>query len=49
MNATWGDQALDSLIKIVSDAGKKQGIGDYRPQKGGNFGRFEILEAKEVV
>ena len=49
MNATWGDQALDSLIKIVSDAGKKQGIGDYRPQKGGNFGRFEILEAKELV
>ena len=40
---------MDELIKIVSYAGKKQGIGDYRPQKGGNFGRFDVVDAKEIV
>ena len=48
MNATW-KEPMDALIKIVSDAGKKQGIGDYRPQKGGNFGRFDVVDAKEIV
>ena len=47
MNATW-KEPVDALIKIVSDAGKKQGIGDYRPQKGGNFGRFDVIDIKEL-
>jgi len=28
--------------KILEDAGKKIGIGDFRPQKGGPFGRFLV-------
>ena len=46
-NSLQGTSTLDVLTKILSDAGKKQGIGDYRPQKGGSFGRFDITNAKE--
>ena len=46
-NSLQGTSTLDVLTKILSDAGKKQGIGDYRPQKGGSFGRFDITDAKE--
>ena len=46
-NSLQGTNTLEVLTKILSDAGKKQGIGDYRPQKGGSFGRFDITNAKE--
>ncbi len=46
-NSLQGTSVLDVLTKVVSDAGKKQGIGDYRPQKGGSFGRFDVTNAKE--
>ena len=33
----------DSLIRdVLADAGAKVGIGDFRPEKGGWFGRFVI-------
>lgn len=35
---------FDILKKIVVDAGKYYGIGDYRPE----FGLFEVLEFKKV-
>lgn len=28
---------------ILGDAGKRAGLGDYRPQRGGPFGRFQIV------
>lgn len=33
---------VDSVHEILSDAGKRAGLGDFRPQKGGPFGRFLI-------
>ena len=46
-NSLQGTSTLELLTRVLSDAGKKQGIGDYRPQKGGSFGRFEVTNAKE--
>ena len=46
-NSLQGTSTLEVLTRVLSDAGKKQGIGDYRPQKGGSFGRFEVTNAKE--
>lgn len=43
----------DSIIptkdvhQVLSDAGKRSGLGDYRPQKGGPFGRFIVTSWKE--
>lgn len=39
---------LESVHEIVGDSGKRAGLGDYRPQKGGPFGRFQITEWKEL-
>lgn len=35
----------DSVVRAVQAAGKRAGLGDYRPEKGGRFGKFtaEIL------
>ena len=46
-NSLQGTSTLELLTRVLSDACKKQGIGDYRPQKGGSFGRFEVTNAKE--
>ena len=46
-NSLQGTSTLELLTRVLSDAGKKQGCGDYRPQKGGSFGRFEVTNAKE--
>jgi hypothetical protein len=35
--------SADILVKILADAGMRVGVGDYRPQKGGPFGRFQII------
>lgn len=43
------DQELFSaalLRQLVDDAGKKVGLGDYRPAKRGPFGRFVVVEWK---
>lgn len=40
------DPALVSekeILTYAEEAGQKIGIGDYRPQRGGWFGRFEIV------
>ena len=49
MTASFNNDGLNAIVSILADAGKKQGIGDYRPQKGGNFGRLEITDAKEII
>lgn len=33
---------VDSVHSILCDSGKRAGLGDFRPQKGGPFGRFQI-------
>lgn len=35
---------LDLAYDILADAGRKVGIGDFRPDKGGPFGRFRIVK-----
>ena len=32
------------LIEIANDAGRRMGIGDFRPQKNGPFGRFVVRQ-----
>jgi len=39
---------LDDVHQILNDSGRRSGIGDFRPQKGGPFGRFNIVKWKEV-
>ncbi len=43
------DEILDSsnVHEILTDAGRRVGIGDYRPQRGGPFGRFIVTTWKE--
>lgn len=40
----FGTDPRTLLIPILEDAGNRIGVGDYRPQKGGWFGRFRIVE-----
>lgn len=36
------DLPIEVLKEVLDLAGRRVGIGDYRPQKGGPFGRFNI-------
>ena len=36
-------EMLDTLKEVLADAGRRIGIGDYRPARGGPFGRFEVV------
>jgi hypothetical protein len=40
------DGVIESLGSIITEAGRRIGIGDYRPQKKGPFGRFELVSLK---
>ena len=44
------EEELDSdvLKEILEHAGKRVGIGDFRPEKGGSFGRFHVTEWKKA-
>lgn len=33
---------VDSLHQLISDAGRRAGIGDFRANKGGPFGRYKV-------
>jgi len=37
------------LREVLRFAGVQNGLGDYRPQRGGPFGRFEVLRFEEVT
>ena len=37
----------DLIHTLLEEGGKRQGIGDYRPEKGGPFGRFQIVRWQE--
>lgn len=47
-NLMFDDSLLDesSIHEMLSESGRRSGIGDYRPQKGGPFGRFQITKWK---
>ena len=34
---------LDMAHQLLEDAGRRQGVGDFRPEKKGPFGRFKIV------
>ncbi len=38
------EQASSQLPLIIAEAGRRIGIGDYRPQKKGWFGKFRLIE-----
>lgn len=38
----------DSLVNLVQAAGEFIGIGEWRPQRGGGYGRFIIDEDREI-
>jgi len=33
----------DNVHQMIVDAGRRAGIGDFRPQRGGPFGRFRVV------
>ena len=37
---------IDVLKEILSESGRRVGIGDYRPQRKGWFGKFEVIDWK---
>lgn len=39
---------LDSAQQLLSEAGQTIGIGDFRPEKRGPFGRFRVTRFEEV-
>lgn len=38
----------DTIKSLFANAGSTQGLGSFRPNKKGMFGRFEVAEMKEV-
>ena len=40
--------ASETLNTLLVDAGQKTGIGDWRPEKKGQFGKFIVTEFKEI-
>ena len=37
---------VDTIHEMLTDAGRRAGIGDFRAAKGGPFGRFQITSWK---
>lgn len=37
-------EAGKTLLQVLTYAGQKQGFGDFRPEKGGSNGKFEVVE-----
>ena len=40
---------LDLVLEILNHAGRIKGLGDFRPQKGGPFGRFQVTYFEDAV
>lgn len=47
---TIDDEMMDegTIQQLLTEGGRKIGVGDYRPDKGGSFGRFMVTEWKEI-
>lgn len=39
---------LSNVNEMLTDAGRRAGIGDFRPSKGGPFGRFQVVKWKVI-
>jgi len=42
------DIASEVVKQALDNGGRYVGIGDFRPSKGGSFGRFQVTEFKEI-
>jgi hypothetical protein len=40
--------AVETVNEMLQDAGKRSGIGSFRVSKGGIFGKFQVIEFKEL-
>jgi len=47
----YDEVELDAPVieNMLVEAGKKVGIGDFRPQKSGPFGKFEVVKFEELA
>jgi len=43
-----GEIKKDVIKEILDYAGRRVGIGDFRPEKGGSFGKFFVSKFKEL-
>lgn len=39
---------VDFVLQLLTEGGQQIGIGDYRPEKGGPFGVFNVTSWKEI-
>jgi len=44
-----GNLSLQNVIDLITRAGFSVGIGEWRPEKGGEFGRFEVDTSVEIT
>jgi len=44
-----GNLSLQNVIDLITRAGFSVGIGEWRPEKGGEFGRFEVDTSVEII
>lgn len=40
---------LDFMQQLLTEGGRRLGLGDYRPEKGGPFGRFRVIFWDEIT
>ena len=40
--------AANVFLDFASDAGRRIGVGDFRPERGGWFGRFEVTDVAAI-
>lgn len=40
--------SIETVNDMLQDAGKRSGIGSFRVSKGGIFGKFQVIEFKEL-
>lgn len=38
----------DNVHEMLCDAGRRSGIGDFRPSKGGPYGKFKVVQWKQL-
>ena len=38
----------DTVMQLLTEGGKRIGIGDFRPERGGPFGRFAVIQWAEL-
>jgi hypothetical protein len=41
--------STDQVVNLLNRGGFAAGVGDWRPERGGTNGRFEVLKVEEIV